>query len=153
MSASAFAPRNPDFASAVRASFVRQGMMATLGAELVSVEPGRTCIAALITEATGQQHGYAHAGLAWTIGNSTAGYAALSLRAEGEDVLTVEMKINLIAPAAGRRLIAEGRVLSAGRRLLTVASDIHAEAADGTRRHVAIMLRTMTAAAFDPRPS
>lgn len=136
-------PRNPDWESVVRASFARQGMMTTLGAEIVGLDPGRCRIAAPIRPETSQQHGYAHAGLGWTIGDSAAGYAALSLMERGSEVLTVEMKINLLAPAAGARLVAEGRVLRPGRRLMVVASDIHAEDGDGARRHVATMLGTM----------
>jgi uncharacterized protein (TIGR00369 family) len=134
---------NPDFEADVRASFARQGMMATLGAELVEVGPGRVVIAAAVRPETAQQHGYAHAGLGWTIGDSAAGYSALSLLPKGWEVLTVEMKVNLLAPAAGVRLVAEGRVVRAGRRLMVVGSEVHAEAADGARRHVATMLGTM----------
>jgi uncharacterized protein (TIGR00369 family) len=136
-------PRNPDWESVVRASFARQGMMTTLGAKLIGLEPGRCRISAPIRTATSQQHGYAHAGLGWTIGDSAAGYAALSLMEKGCEVLTVEMKINLLAPAAGIRLVAEGRVLRPGRRLMVVTSDIHAEDGEGTRLHVATMLGTM----------
>jgi len=138
------APRNPDFDATVRASFARQGLMRLFGAELLAVAPGACSIAAPIRPETTQQHGYAHAGLAWSIGDSAAGYAALSLRPAGEEVLTVEMKINLLAPAAGSRLVAEGRVLRAGRRIIVVASDVHAE--DGaTRTHIATLLGTMSA--------
>jgi uncharacterized protein (TIGR00369 family) len=136
------ASRNPNYAKTVTASFTQQGMMTLLGAKLIAVTPGTCTITAPIRPETSQQHGYAHAGLAWSIGDSAAGYAALSLMAEGQDVLTVEMKINLIAPAKGERLIAEGRVIRSGRRLVTVASDIHAETA-GTRIHIAAMLGTM----------
>ena len=137
-------PRDPGFAAKVRASFARQGMMTLLRAELVAVEAGRVAIAAPIRPETSQQHGYAHAGLAWTLGDSAAGYSALSLLAPGEEVLTAEMKVNLLAPAAGARLVAEGRVLRAGRRLIVAAAEIWAEApGDAPRRHVATMLGTL----------
>lgn len=138
------APRNPAFAEAVCTSFSQQGMMRLLGAEVIALAPGRCTIAAPVRPETSQQHGFAHAGLAWTIGDSAAGYAALSLRAAEEEVLTVEMKINLIAPARGTRLVAEGRVIRAGRTLVTVATEVHAEDG-GTRTHVASMLGTMIA--------
>jgi uncharacterized protein (TIGR00369 family) len=138
------APRNPAFAEAVRASFARQGMMRLIGAEIAALAPGRCTIAAPVRPETSQQHGFAHAGLAWTIGDSAAGYAALSLRAADEEVLTVEMKINLIAPARGTRLVAEGRVIRSGRALVTVASEVHGEDGDA-RIHVASMLGTMIA--------
>ncbi|MBP7001436.1 PaaI family thioesterase [Amaricoccus sp.] len=122
-------------------------MMRLLGAELVAVEAGRVAIAAPVRPETSQQHGYAHAGLAWTIGDSAAGYSALSLTGAGEEVLTSEMKIHLLAPARGARLVAEGRVLRAGRRLIVVAAEIWAEIwaedAAAPRRHVATMLGTM----------
>jgi uncharacterized protein (TIGR00369 family) len=134
-------PRNPAFAEAVRASFDRQGMMRLLGAELLAVEPGRVTIAAPIRPETSQQHGYAHAGLAWTLGDSAAGYSALSLLPPGGEVLSAEMKAHFLAPAAGERLVAEGRVIRAGRRLVVVAADVFAETA-GDRRHVALLLGT-----------
>lgn len=132
-----------DLAARIRASFARQGMMATLGAEILALAPGRCTISAPIRPETGQQHGYAHAGLGWTIGDSAAGYSALSLLPPGWDVLTVEMKTNLLAPATGLRLLAEGCVIRQGKRLVVVASDLHAEDEGGARRHVATMLGTM----------
>jgi uncharacterized protein (TIGR00369 family) len=141
-----FTSRNPDFEAVVRASFARQGMMRLLAAEIVALAPGRCSLTAPIRPETSQQHGHAHAGLAWSLGDTAAGYAALSLLDPGEEVLTVEMKINLMAPARGDRLVADGRVIRAGRRLLTVGADIHAEDRDA-RRHVATMLGTMFAAA------
>lgn len=139
-------PRNPDFEAAVRASFARQGMMRLLAAEILELTPGRCLIAAPIRPETSQQHGYAHAGLAWTLGDSAAGYAALSLRGAEEEVLTVEMKINLLAPARGTRLLAEGRVIRSGRRIVAVATEVHA-GDGGARTHVATMLGTMMAIA------
>jgi uncharacterized protein (TIGR00369 family) len=135
-------PRDPDFAATVRASFARQGMMRLIGAEIVAVAPGRVTLAAPIRPETSQQHGYGHAGLAWTLGDSAAGYAALSLLGAGEEVLTAEMKVNLLPPAEGRRVVAEGRVIRPGRRLIVAAAEVWAEAGDA-RRHVATMLGTL----------
>ena len=134
--------RNPDFDAVVRASFARQGMMRLIGAEIAALAPGRCTLAAPIRPETSQQHGFAHAGLAWSLGDSAAGYSALSLLGPGEEVLTTEMKINLLAPAKGVRLVAEGRVIRSGRRLLVVAAEVWAEDA-GERRHVATMLGSM----------
>lgn len=128
--------------SRIRDSFARQRMMATLGAELHEVRPGAVAIAAPITDATAQQQGFAHAGLTFAIGDSAAGYSALSLLADDQDVVTSEMKIHLLAPATGTRLVARGRVIKPGRRLLVVASDVHAEGPDGLR-HVATLMGTM----------
>ena len=89
-----------------------------------------------------QQHGFGHAGLTFALGDTAAGYAALTLMPPGAEVLTVEMKINLIAPAAGERLIATGRVVRAGRRLTVVTAEVEAEAG-GRRRTIALLQGTM----------
>jgi uncharacterized protein (TIGR00369 family) len=129
-------------ASEIATSFAGQGMMATLGAELVEAAPGRVVIAAPIRPEVGQQHGFAHAALAFALGDSAAGYAALSLMPEGAEVLTVEMKINLLAPAAGERLVATGEVVRAGRRLSVVKAEVVA-VSGGAARPVALLQGTM----------
>lgn len=126
----------------IEKSFARQQFMATLGAELGEVSPGSVTIRAAIRAELGQQHGFAHAGLAFTLGDSAAGYAALSLMPPEAEVLTVEMKINLLAPAAGDRLIARGRVIRNGARLVVVAADVFADAG-GREKHVAALQGTM----------
>ncbi len=135
------APRDPAYAARVREGFARQGFMALLGAELVSVAPGAVEIALPLRPELAQQHGYAHAGAAWAIADSAAGFAAQSLMAPDDGVLTVELKINLLAPARGVRLLARGRVERAGRRLTVARSDVVVEA-DGAETHVAIALGT-----------
>ena len=126
----------------IRDSFDRQTMMQTLGATLLEVAPGKVSTAAPILPTALQQHGAGHAGLAFSIGDSAAGYAALSLMPESSEVMTVEMKINLMSPAVGDRLLAEGRVIRAGRRIMVVAPDVWAETAGG-RKHVAMLQGTM----------
>ena len=126
----------------IRESFAAQAMMATLGARLVEVARGRVRIEAPILPGSRQQHGFAHAGLSFAIGDSAAGYAALSVLPEGHEVLTTEMKIHLLAPAMGDLLVAGGRVLRPGRRLVIVEADIHA-VADGREAHVARLMGTM----------
>ncbi len=126
----------------IRDSFARQSMMATLGAEVETVAEGRVTLTAPLAEHVLQQHGYAHAGLAFSLGDSAAGYSALSVMPEDKEVLTIEMKINLIAPAAGTRLVAEGRVIKNGRRLVVVAADVFA-VENETRRHCAVLQGTM----------
>lgn len=135
-------PRNPAFEAAVRSSFARQGMMRLLAAQLLEISPGYCVIAAPLRDETSQQHGFGHAGLGWSIGDSAAGFAALSLLEPDNEIVSVEMKINLLAPARGERLIAEGRIIRAGRRLLTVASEIYAEQ-QSVRTHIATMIGTM----------
>ncbi|MEM1343466.1 MAG: PaaI family thioesterase [Pseudomonadota bacterium] len=117
--------------------------MTTLGAALERVEPGHVTITAPIRPEIAQQHGFAHAGATFALADSAAGYAALSTMAEGAEVLTVEMKINLLAPADGLRLLAHGEVVRAGRRLVVVRAMVEVERADGKRREVALLQGTM----------
>ncbi|MBD9526467.1 MULTISPECIES: PaaI family thioesterase [Paracoccus] len=131
-----------ELATRIRASFARQTMMQTLGATLAAIEPGKVTITAPILPTSLQQHGAGHAGLAFSIGDSAAGYSALSLMPEDAEVMTVEMKINLMTPATGDHLIAEGRVIRPGRRILVVAADVWAVTGD-IRKHVAMLQGTM----------
>ena len=131
-----------DIAARIRASFARQTMMQTLGAELTEVQPGCVIISAPILPLALQQHGAGHAGLAFSIGDSAAGYSALTLMPEGAEVMTVEMKINLMSLALGACLVASGRVIRPGRRIMVVAADVWAEA-EGQRKHVALLQGTM----------
>ena len=126
-------------------NFNRQGMMHTLGARVEHVGEGEVTLSAPITADVSQQQGFAHAGLTFALGDSASGYAALTLMPEGSDVLTVEMKINLIAPATGIRLWAHGEVLKSGRTLSVTRARIEAEAEDGGRRDVALLQGTMIA--------
>jgi len=137
-----FEPTYANYKAKIANSFAQQSMMATLGAKLVDVLPGHCSIMAPILTGSLQQHGYAHAALTFAIGDSAAGYAALSLLDEDKDVLTVEMKINLLAPAKGERLIAKGDVIRAGRRLIIVRSEVIAESG-GQSETVAILQGTM----------
>lgn len=121
----------------IAASFARQGMMRTLGAVLEHVEPGLVRIGAEVTEASSQQQGAGHAALTFALADSAAGYAALTLIEEGMEVVTAEFRISLLAPAIGR-LVAEGRVIRPGRRLIAVAADVWAGGV-----HVATALGTM----------
>ena len=123
-------------------SFAAQSMMATLGAKLIEVETGHIRIAAPILPGARQQQGFAHAGLTFSIGDSAAGYAALTCLPLDSEVVTAEIKINLLAPATGDRLVATGRVIKPGKRLCVVASEVHAEA-DGVSTLVAVLQGTM----------
>ena len=127
----------------IKDSFARQGLMQTLGAELAEIAEGRVVITAPITPAASQQHGFAHAGMTFALGDSAAGYSALTLMPEGAEVLTAEMKINLLAPADGVRLISTGEVVKPGRKLVVVRATVETETADGTRKPVAILQGTM----------
>lgn len=135
-------PPDPGYEARVRASFAAQTMMTTLGATLTEVAPGVVRITSTIPPGARQQHGVGHAGLTFSIGDSAAGYAALSLMDAGHEVVTAEMKINLMAPAAGAELVAEGRVLRPGHRLMTVEANVWA-IDRGKRSHIAVMTGTM----------
>jgi uncharacterized protein (TIGR00369 family) len=126
----------------IETSFAAQSMMTTLGAELVHVADGVVHIRAPILPGSLQQHGYGHAGLTFAIGDSAAGYAALTTLSPDHEVITAEMKINLTAPARGDHLLAKGRVLKPGRRLIVVTSEVFAVTA-GKEVLVAAMQGTM----------
>ncbi|WP_281709413.1 PaaI family thioesterase [Phaeobacter italicus] len=110
----------------IRNSFATQTMMQTLGAEITDVGQGSVTITAPILPGSRQQHGVAHAALSFAIGDSAAGYAALTLMPEDSEVMTAEMKINLLAPGAGDYLRATGKVIKPGRRLVIVTAEVHA---------------------------
>lgn len=135
-------PQDPQFEQRVRASFARQAVMATLGATLLRVAPGEVDIAAPYRADLAQQHGFLHAGILATILDSACGYAAFSLMPAGSAVLSIEFKINLLAPAAGERLIARGRVVRAGRTITVSTADGVMER-DGEEKLVATMQGTM----------
>ena len=128
-------------AARIRDSFDSQTMMQTLGGVFEHAEPGLVRLSAEVRPDLRQQQGVAHGGLVFTLADSAAGYAALSVMPENREVMTVEMKINMLAPGTGR-LIAEGRVVRAGRRLVVVAADVWC-GPDDTRRHVATLQGTM----------
>lgn len=127
----------------IRNSFARQGLMKTLECEINLLEEGRVVLELPISESICQQHGVAHAGATFAMGDSASGYAALSVMEAGAEVMTVEMKINLIAPAAGKRLLATGEVVKVGRRLVVTRCTVQAEADDGSLRDVALLQGTM----------
>jgi uncharacterized protein (TIGR00369 family) len=134
--------RDPAYEARVRASFVRQRFMRTLGAELVSVRPGEVTIGFDFREDLTQQHGFMHAGAVTAVVDSACGYAALSLMDEGTGVLAVEFKVNLLAPAVGQRFEAVGRVVRSGRTITVCAGELRAIDLDRVTV-VAVMQGTM----------
>jgi uncharacterized protein (TIGR00369 family) len=128
-----FQPRDPDFAQRVRASFERQRVMGLFGATLSAVAPGAVDIDLPYRDDLSQQHGFLHAGVSATVVDSACGYAALTLMEPGTGVVSVEFKVQLLAPAAGAVFRASGRVVRAGRTLTVVAGELRAwESADAT---------------------
>ena len=133
---------HPEIASKIADSFSRQNMMSLLKAEISVENPGQAIITAPILPETHQQHGFAHAAVAFALGDSAAGYAALSVMPLDREVLTAEMKINLLAPAKGQKLRAIGHVIKPGKRLVIVGATVLA--IDGDREtEVAILQGTM----------
>ncbi|WP_299963362.1 PaaI family thioesterase [uncultured Roseobacter sp.] len=126
----------------IETSFAAQAMMTTLGARLTHIAEGEVWITAPILPGSKQQQGFGHAGLTFSIGDSAAGYAALSLLPLDSEVVTAEIKINLLAPATGDQLRATGCVIKPGRRLVVVTSEVHA-ITDDTETLIAILQGTM----------
>lgn len=117
-----FEPRDPQFAARVRASFERQEAMKTLGVSILSLAPGEIELEMPYARALTQQNGFLHAGVVATALDSACGYAAFSLMSSEAAVLTVEFKINLLAPARGERFVFHARVVKPG-RTITVCDD------------------------------
>ena len=138
----ALKPAHPGFEARTRASFARQGAMALIGAQMERVEPGRVEIALPFRPDLSQQHGFFHAGMVSAIADSAGGYAGFTLFALEAGVLTVEFKLNLIAPADGERAIAVGEVIRSGRSLTVCRLEAYVEKA-GKRTHCASGLQTL----------
>jgi uncharacterized protein (TIGR00369 family) len=128
----------------VRESFARQGMMRTLGAEIVLVERGRVDIRLPFSDAASQQHGFLHAAATAAIADSACGYAGLTTMPPGADVLTIEFKVNLLAPAAGAWFVASGRVVRPGRTVTVASAEVFAHGGEGgPGKLVAMMMATL----------
>lgn len=117
---------NPDFAEFVTASFNKQNAMHLIRATLPVVEHGRTEIHLPHWDGIEQQHGFVHGGVVGMIADSAAGYAAMTMVPASASVLTVEYKMNLVAPAAGEKLIARGQVVRPGRTLIVTKAEVFA---------------------------
>jgi uncharacterized protein (TIGR00369 family) len=135
-------PRDPAWEAKVRDSFARQTAMHTIGARIAALAPGYCEIELPYRRDLCQQHGYLHAGITTTIADSAAGYAAYSLMPPDASVLTVEFKVNLMAPAAGERFLARGSVVRPGRTLVVVEAEVVAQE-KGQEKPIAQLLATM----------
>jgi uncharacterized protein (TIGR00369 family) len=127
---------SPEVHKRIQDSFGRQGLMSHLGARISHIAPGRVHIVLPARRELTQQHGYFHAGATSAIADSAGGYAAYTLFPEDSEVLTVEYKINLLAPALGDHIEAVGTVLKSGRTLTVCQLEVHA-VQDGRRKLVA----------------
>jgi len=118
-------PLDPNYEMKVRESFSRQGFMKFIGAKLVEVKPGYCEIHLSYKKELSQQHGFFHAGVIGTIADNTGGYAAYSLMGAESSILTVEYKLNLLAPGDGDLLIGRARVIKPGRTLTVCRSEVY----------------------------
>lgn len=134
--------RNPGYKTLVRSSFAQQGLMKSYGAELTRVEPGTVEIAVQFRDELSQQQGFFHGGVTSAIVDTACGYSALTLMPPGSEVLTVEFKVNLFAPARGDKLVARGRIVRSGRTITVCQGDAYAVTA-GDELHCATMTATM----------
>jgi len=145
-------PANPAYEAVVRESLGRQTLMGTLGVRLARIAPGAVELAAPYSPKFAQQNGYWHAGAVASLADSANGYAAFTLAPEGTDVLAVEFKINLLAPARGESFLAAGRVLRPGRTLTACFAEVFAVTGD-ERTLIATMLSTIIIRPVEPSPS
>ncbi len=137
-----FIPTDPDFESRVRASFERQQLLKPARARLVLVRPGEVHIELPFDESLAQQDGYLHAGMVTAIVDTACGYAAYTLMPADSGVLSVEFKVNFLAPAQGERFMAVGKVIKPGRTLTVCSGEVLAMDR-GEMRLVAVMQATM----------
>jgi uncharacterized protein (TIGR00369 family) len=138
-------PADPDFRQRVRASFDRQNVMKTMGIEIARLEAGEIELAMGHQPSLTQQHGFLHAGVVATALDSACGYAAFSLMPADAAVLTVEFKINLLAPAKGERFLFRAEVVKPGRTLTVCEARAYAVAGSGDERLIATMTGTLMA--------
>lgn len=137
-----FEPVDDNYHDRISDSFARQGLMETLGATLESVQPGLVEIAMPFSNSLSQQHGFFHAGGIGSIVDTAGGYAGASLFGPNDGVLTVEFKLNLLAPADGDRLVAFGKVVKSGRTLTVTQGEVFVEK-EGERKLCALMQQTL----------
>ena len=135
-------PRDPNFEQRVRASFGKQRLMQTIGASIDAVTPGRVALRLPFREDLTQQHGFLHAGTIAAVADSACGYAALTLMPPDAAVLSIEFKVNMLAPAKGDAIVARGDVIRAGRTVMVCRADVFA-IAGGAEKLVAAMQGTM----------
>ncbi len=137
-----FEPTNKNYIEQIEQGFARQLVMEKIGAYLIRIEPGQVEIGLNFKEDLTQQHGYLHAGIVTTIVDSACGFAAYSLMPPNSEVLTVEYKVNLVAPAKGDKFLAIGRVIKSGRTLTVCGGEVIAIEGE-EKRLIAMMQTTM----------
>ena len=139
-----FEPKNPEYRAAATATFERQPAMRTLGISIARLEAGEVDLAMAYSAQFTQQNGFVHAGVITAGLDNACGIAAFTLMPPGADILTVEFKTNLLAPAKGERFIFRAHVVKPGRTLTVCEARAFAQA-DGAESLVAIMTGTLMA--------
>ena len=139
----------PEIVERVKASFDRQTFMQTIGARLISVDPGEVVIEWAYSRELTQQHGFLHAGVVAAVADSACGYAALTMMSRDAAVMSVEFKVNLMKPAAGETFRAIGKVIRSGRTLSVCSAEVHAYSS-GKDSTIALMQGTMMAVRDTP---
>ena len=134
---------HPALYARVQESFLRQGMMQHLGAQLLRVAPGLCEIGLPYSDRVTQQQGGFHGGAVGALADIAGGYAALTVVPEGMEVTTVEYKINFLSALQGGTLRATGRVLKAGKRIVVTSAQVLHIAADGKTSDCALMQQTL----------
>lgn len=129
----AFVPGDQNYERRVRDSFARQGIMTHIGAELGRIEPGYCEIKLPFRDTLTQQHGFFHGGVTTTIADSACGYAGFTLMPADATVLTIEYKVNFLAPADGELLFARGHVIKPGRSIIVCQSEVTVVKVDSQR--------------------
>jgi uncharacterized protein (TIGR00369 family) len=135
-------PADPGFAERCRASFARQRAMALIGARMARIAPGRCEIELPFRPDLTQQKGYVHGGIVGMIADTACGYAAYSLMPASASLVTVEYKINIVAPGRGERLLARAEVIKSGRTLSITRGEVYADL-DGAQSLCAVMQQTL----------
>ena len=138
-------PRNPDFAARIRREFDGQGAMQLIDAALDEVAAGRVTLSMPITHRVRQQYEVIHGGMVAALADSASGLAAISLLPAPDGVLSIEFKINLLAPGRGERMIARGDVIKAGRTVIVARAEVYCVEA-GIETHTATMINTLLVA-------
>lgn len=140
-----FLPKRENFVDAVRALHARTGLAGSMGVELIAVAPGQVTAEMKLTPDLTQQHGVAHAGVIASLADIACGLAAYSLMPDGLSVVSVNINLSLMRPAAGERLRAVGRVVKAGERIYFTEAELFA----GNDKPVARVSATMTSVRDD----
>lgn len=139
-----FEPRNPDYRADALAGFERQPFMAHIGARVTEVRPGFVEIRVPYRDEVGQNHGFFHGGVIGSVADVAGGFAGYSLLPPGGSVLTVEYKLNIVAPGLGSELIGRGGVLTLGKTLIFTEAKLYV-LRDGAEHLCGVMLQTLRA--------